>query len=81
MIVVDASLVLEVLLQTSAAPRVSQRIFAYGETLHVPHLLDVEVAQVFRRYARSCVISPDRGARPRSCFGSDWSASRGAVSG
>lgn len=62
MIVVDASAVLEVLLQTAAARRVSQRIFASGETLHVPHLLDVEIAQVLRRYARSGAISPDRGA-------------------
>ncbi len=62
MIVVDASVVLEVLLQTPAASRVSRRIFASGETLHAPHLLDVEIAQVLRRYARSGVISSDRGA-------------------
>jgi predicted nucleic acid-binding protein len=62
LIVVDASAVLEVLLQTPAATRVSQRIFAPGETLHAPHLLDVEVAQVLRRYARSGVISADRAA-------------------
>ncbi len=62
MIVVDASAVLEILLQTPAASRVSRRIFASGETLHAPHLLDVEIAQVLRRYARSGVISSDRGA-------------------
>ncbi len=63
MIVVDASAVLEVLLQTPAAARVSRRIFGPGETLHAPHLLDVEVAQALRRYARSGVISSDRGAQ------------------
>lgn len=62
MIVVDASAVLEVLLQTSVASKVSHRIFAPGETLHAPHLLDVEVAQVLRRYVRSGVISASRGA-------------------
>lgn len=62
MIVVDASAVLEVLLQTPAASRVSRRMFDSRETLHAPHLLDVEVAQVLRRYARSGAISPDRGA-------------------
>ena len=62
MIVVDASAVLEVLLQTLAASRVSRRIFAAGETLHAPHLLDVEIAQVLRRYARAGVISSDRAA-------------------
>jgi predicted nucleic acid-binding protein len=62
LIVVDASAVLEVLLQTPAAPRVTRRIFAPGETLHAPHLIDVEIAQVVRRYARAGAISPDRGA-------------------
>jgi predicted nucleic acid-binding protein len=62
LIVVDASAVLEVLLQTPAGPNVSHRIFRPGETLHAPHLLDVEVAQVLRRYARSGVISGGRGA-------------------
>ena len=63
MIVVDASAVLEVLLQTPAASRVGQRIFASGETLHSPHLLDVEIAQALRRYARAGVISSTRGAQ------------------
>lgn len=62
MIVVDASAVLEILLQTPAASRLSRRILASGETLHAPHLLDVEIAQVLRRYARSGVISSERGA-------------------
>lgn len=62
MIVVDASVVLEVLLQTPAASRVSRRIFASAETLDAPHLLDVEIEQVFGRYPRSGVISSGRGA-------------------
>ena len=62
MIVVDASAVLEVLLQTPDAFRVGRRLFASGETLHAPHLLDVEIAQVLRRYARSGAISTERGA-------------------
>ncbi|HEV2417703.1 MAG TPA: type II toxin-antitoxin system VapC family toxin [Terriglobia bacterium] len=62
MIVIDASAVLEVLLQTPASPRISRRMFASGETLHAPHLLDVEVAQVLRRYVRSKDILPERGA-------------------
>jgi predicted nucleic acid-binding protein len=52
-IVVDASAVLEILLNTSAAPRVAGYFFAPAETLHVPHLLDLEVAQVLRRYEAS----------------------------
>jgi len=63
LIVVDASAVLEVLLQTPAAAVVSRRILGARETLHAPHLLDVEIAQVLRRYARAGVISADRGAQ------------------
>jgi predicted nucleic acid-binding protein len=41
---------------------VGRIIFATNETLHAPHLIDLEVAQVLRRYARSAVISNERGA-------------------
>lgn len=61
MIVVDASALLEVLLQTPAAPRVERRLFEPGETLHAPHLIDLEVAQAFRRYSASGQISTERG--------------------
>jgi predicted nucleic acid-binding protein len=66
LIVLDASVVLEVLLQTPAAARVSRRIFASGETLHAPHLLDVEIAHVLRRYAGFGVITSERGAEALS---------------
>ncbi len=62
MIVVDASIIFEVLLQTPDAARISQRLSAPGETLHAPHLLDVEIAQTLRRYVRCKDISADRGA-------------------
>jgi predicted nucleic acid-binding protein len=58
--VVDASAVLEVLLQTDRARAVEERLFS-GATLHAPHLLDLEVAQVLRRYERSGAVSPERG--------------------
>jgi predicted nucleic acid-binding protein len=48
-IVLDASAAVEWLLQTSKGGRAARRIFSRGETLHAPHLLDVEVTQVFRR--------------------------------
>jgi len=51
LIVVDASALLEALLGTAASAAVTRRIFEAGQTLHAPHLLDVEVAQVLRRYA------------------------------
>jgi predicted nucleic acid-binding protein len=61
MIVVDASALLEVLLRTSAAAAVERRLFAPRHTLHAPHLIDVEVTQVIRRYAVSGEIDNKRG--------------------
>ncbi len=60
MIVVDASAALEVLLRTPAAAAVEGRLFDPDETLHAPHLIDVEVAQVLRRYAATGQIDPER---------------------
>lgn len=61
MIVVDASTLLEVLLRTAAAENVEERLFGEQESLHAPHLLDVEVAQVLRRYAGGGEIDSERG--------------------
>jgi predicted nucleic acid-binding protein len=60
-IVVDASAVLEVLLRTRMAGRVEARLFGRA-SLHAPHLLDVEVAQVLRRYASRGELTAARGA-------------------
>lgn len=60
MIVVDASVLLEVLLQTRAAEAVEARLFD-GSTLHAPHVVDLEVAQVLRRYERNGDLSAERG--------------------
>ena len=61
LIVIDASALLEVLLRTPAASAVERRLFAPDQTLHAPHLLDIEVAQVIRRYAANGDIDGDRG--------------------
>jgi predicted nucleic acid-binding protein len=60
-IVVDASALLEALLRTPAAEAVEARLFDPRRTLHAPHLLDVEVAQVLRRYAAAGEIDQERG--------------------
>jgi len=52
-IVLDASAALELLLNTPAAPRVAQRVLSPRESLHAPHLIDLEVAQVLRRWERA----------------------------
>ena len=61
MIVLDASAVLELLLRTPNAEPVERRLFASRQTLHAPHLLDVEIAQVVRRYAAAGEIDQERG--------------------
>jgi predicted nucleic acid-binding protein len=61
-IVVDASTLLEVLLRTPAAEAVEARLFEERQTLHAPHLLDVEVTQVLRRYANAGEINEGRGS-------------------
>jgi predicted nucleic acid-binding protein len=60
-IVVDASALLEALLRTPAAEAVERRLFDARETLHAPHLLDIEVVQVIRRYAAAGEIDQERG--------------------
>ncbi len=49
MIVLDASAAIELLLNTPLGERVGDRLSEAGETLHAPHLLDVEVLHVVRR--------------------------------
>lgn len=61
MIVVDASAILELLLRTPEAEEVERRLFAPGETLHAPHLLDIEVSQVLRRYWLAGELEETRG--------------------
>lgn len=62
MIVVDASALVETLLQLPLAAAVEAKIFGEGETLHAPHLIDVEVAQVVRRYTTRGDIEPERAS-------------------
>ena len=60
MIVVDASALLEFLLQTSIGVRVEERIFRDADELHAPHLVDVEVVQGLRRLVRMGEVSSGR---------------------
>ena len=60
MIVVDASALIELLLNTDVALRLSKRLFDPAQTLHAPHLIDVEVTQVLRRYERAGSVTGGR---------------------
>jgi len=61
-IVVDASALLEFLLQTSLGTRVEARLFRDEDEWHSPHLADVEVTQGLRRLVRANAVSPARAA-------------------
>jgi predicted nucleic acid-binding protein len=68
-IVVDASAVLDLLLRTVAAAQVESRLFEPSQTLHAPHLLDLEIAQVVRRYERAGHLTAERGAEALADYG------------
>lgn len=60
MIVVDASALLEFLLQTPLGVRIEARLFRDEDELHAPHLVDVELVQGLRRLVRTGEVSPVR---------------------
>lgn len=60
MIVLDASAAFEWLLGTPIGTRVEARILSRAESLHAPYLIDVEVAQVLRRYAALGIVTASR---------------------
>ena len=59
MIVVDASAKVEVLAGTASA-LVARLVFDPAQSLHAPHLLDVEIAQVLRRWCARGLVDPVR---------------------
>jgi predicted nucleic acid-binding protein len=61
MIVVDASVILEVLIGSAVGRQAAGRLFARHVSLHAPHLIDVEVAQILRRWASTGELKPARG--------------------
>jgi len=59
-IVVDASVVLELLLQSDRGIRAADRILDPQERLHAPHLIDIEISQTLRRLVLLKELRPDR---------------------
>jgi predicted nucleic acid-binding protein len=62
-IVLDASAAIEVLLQTKVGASVTGRLLAPETSLYAPHLLDVEVAQVLRRFTLRNDLEPERASQ------------------
>lgn len=61
-LVLDASAVVELLLGTATGRRVAARLADDRLQLHAPELLDLQVAQVLRRFERSRQIAADEAA-------------------
>ena len=59
MIVLDASALVELLLDTVAGRRVAILLDDPALALHAPHLIDVETISVLRRFARENVIEEE----------------------
>jgi predicted nucleic acid-binding protein len=63
LIVLDASAVVSILLNTGPeAEPIRERIESPGESVHVPHLLDVEVLSVLRRQTLRGILAKERSA-------------------
>ena len=60
MIVLDASAASDWLLQTPAGRRIEDRLYSQSESLHAPHLVDIEVTQVLRRLVRERTLVANR---------------------
>jgi predicted nucleic acid-binding protein len=60
-IVLDASAAIELLMRTETGRRAQRRIFSPRESIHAPHLIDLEVAQVLRRYMLGGAMTGARG--------------------
>jgi predicted nucleic acid-binding protein len=58
-IVLDASALVELILDTPTGQVIASRIADPNEGLHVPHLADIEVVQALRRYVREGEIDAD----------------------
>jgi predicted nucleic acid-binding protein len=59
-IVVDASIIVEMLFRRPSGRVAETRFFEEGQTIHAPHLIDVEVGSALRRCARTGVAEPQR---------------------
>jgi predicted nucleic acid-binding protein len=63
-IVLDASAAVEVILNLPrAAPHLRARLVRRGETVHVPHVFDLEVVAAIRRHALRGMLSERRSLR------------------
>ena len=60
--VVDASALIEALMLTEPGLEIGHLLFEESSSLHAPELIDLEVAQVVRRYEHLGNLTGERGA-------------------
>ena len=60
MIVADASALIDLLLESEVRTRLEQRLLSREESLHTPHVVDLEVANTLRRLVLTGVLSSER---------------------
>jgi predicted nucleic acid-binding protein len=56
LIVVDASALIDLLLESEARNRLEQRLLSGEESLHAPHMVDLEVTHTLRRLVLTRVL-------------------------
>jgi len=63
LIVLDASALVSILLDPGpSAEPIRERVERPGESIHVPHLLDIEVLKVLRHHTLRGILAKERGA-------------------
>jgi len=62
LIVIDASCVVEFVLQTSASDAIGERLLREGRRVHAPQLLDLEVLQALRRLVLAREVTAERAS-------------------
>ena len=60
---IDASAAVELLLDTARGRRLGERLRRESVEIHVPHLVDLEIAQTLRSYVQRGAFDAERGAR------------------
>jgi len=60
LIVADASALIDLLLESEVRTRLEQRLLSGEESLHTPHVVDLEVAHTLRRLVLTGVLSSER---------------------
>lgn len=63
MMVLDASGAIEFLLNTARGRKVGARLADDVEVVHAPHLIDIEIAHVLRRYVLDGTFDEEHAAR------------------